>query len=61
MTERERLVQEIKAGLSNLSRGAPPFDPNGVAKDLAPYYSFPIAEIRAMVIREADGLGIAHL
>jgi hypothetical protein len=61
MTERERLIQEIRAGLSKLPTGADPFDPNGIANDLAPYYSFRREEIRAIVIQEADAAGINHL
>jgi len=61
MTEREQLIQEIWAGLAKLPKGSQPFDPSGVANDLGPYYSFPVAEIRAMVVREADAAGIIHL
>jgi hypothetical protein len=60
MTERERLIQEIRAGLSKLEKGAAPFDPMGVVNDLGPYYSIPPEEIRAIVIQEADAAGINH-
>ena len=60
MSDRERLIKEVRGGLSKFPKGAGSIDPLTVANELAARYSMAIEEIRAIVIKEADAARVSH-
>jgi hypothetical protein len=60
MSDRERLIKEVRGRLSKFPKGAGSIDPLTVANELAARYSIAIEEIRAIVIKEADAAGVSH-
>jgi hypothetical protein len=60
MTEREKLVKEIRQRLRNTPKSGM-IDPLAYATRLSQDYSISIGEIRKIVVREADAAGVTHV
>jgi hypothetical protein len=60
MTEREKLVKEIRQRLRNTPK-AGMIDSLAYATRLSQDYSISIGEIRKIVVREADAAGVTHV
>ncbi len=60
MTEREQLIQEIRARLSEIPKGSPRIDALAFATTIGQGYSLPEDEIVEITIKEATDLGLDY-
>jgi hypothetical protein len=61
MTEQEELIQEIRARLGEMPKGALPFDLLAFATTIGQRYSMTEDKILPLVINEAEALGVNYL
>jgi hypothetical protein len=60
MSDRQRLIKEVREHLGKLPHGAGSIDTEAVANELAKRYSITFEEIRAIVIIEAHAAGLTR-